>query len=303
MERNDKERFNQLFEQIIEIAGGNFEYRHKISGRRDALDTLGELLNIMAEEVAYFNYENVSHLATNTRPILVVFDQKGEISNYSFAFLDILGHKKLRKNINTSINQLLTEYSIPLLHEELKSIRNEELNQDLFSLDFKTADNRILRANCTLGILFKKNKKKAYVLSIYEDFKNQSLKSNTHQGELNYKSLKSKSASNRILVKNVRLYVLRNLNKPLPALKQIGLLHQTNQTKLKSEFKNAYGLTIHQFHNKKRLERAALLLKTTELPISVISNQCGYKSLAHFSRKFKEFYSSSPRLFRSTNLK
>lgn len=303
MERNDKERFNQLFQQIIEIAGGNFEYRHKLSGRRDALDTLGELLNIMAEEVAYFNYENGSQIAKHQIPILLIFDPEGKITNYSVDFLTMLGHSKLCKGLNTSINQLLTVYSGPLLQEELQNMNDDELNDGHFSLDFITADNRILRANCTLGILYKKNKKKAFVLSIYEDFKNDRLKSSSHQRELNYKSLKSKSASNRILVKNVRLYILRNLNKPLPPLKQIGLLHQTNQTKLKSEFKKAYGLTIHQFHNTKRLEKAALLLKTTELPISVISGQCGYKSVAHFSRKFKEFHSSAPREFRNNTMK
>ena len=58
------------------------------------------------------------------------------------------------------------------------------------------------------------------------------------------------------------MYCLRNLDKALPSLKEIGLLHRTNATKIKAEFKKAFGKTIYQFHLEERLKWAALLLQT-----------------------------------------
>jgi hypothetical protein len=47
----EKMRFNSLYQQIIEIACGNFMFRQEPSGRRDPLDTIGVLLNMMSEEI------------------------------------------------------------------------------------------------------------------------------------------------------------------------------------------------------------------------------------------------------------
>ena len=94
------------------------------------------------------------------------------------------------------------------------------------------------------------------------------------------------------------MYCLRNLDKPLPSLKEIGLLHRTNATKIKAEFKTAFGMTIYQFHLKERLKWAALLLQTTDLPAKEISRKCGFTSAAHFSRCFKKKYDQTPLSYR-----
>ena len=73
MERGDTERFEQLFQQIYEIASGNFAYRNKLSGRRDHLDTLAELLNMMSEEIASFSYELIPQTPTPANLQILLF--------------------------------------------------------------------------------------------------------------------------------------------------------------------------------------------------------------------------------------
>jgi AraC-like DNA-binding protein len=99
-------------------------------------------------------------------------------------------------------------------------------------------------------------------------------------------------------MRKVRLYILKNLDRPLPSLKEIGLIHQTNKTNLKVQFKKLYGTTIYQFYNQKRLEKAGLLIRNTELPISAVIQQCGFKDPSHFARKFKAQFGHSPRIYR-----
>jgi AraC-like DNA-binding protein len=55
--------------------------------------------------------------------------------------------------------------------------------------------------------------------------------------------------------------------------------------------------------NRKRLEAAADLLLNTGLPLSIISQQCGFASPFHFSRKYKQFWGESPLRWRQKQWK
>ncbi|MGH2559654.1 MAG: helix-turn-helix domain-containing protein, partial [Thermomicrobiales bacterium] len=52
------------------------------------------------------------------------------------------------------------------------------------------------------------------------------------------------------------------------------------------------------FVNDLRLERAALLLRTTTQEITEIAAECGFDSLSYFYRLFGRRFGASPRAFR-----
>lgn len=54
-----------------------------------------------------------------------------------------------------------------------------------------------------------------------------------------------------------------------------------------------------EFVKHARLQRAADLLSTTDLPIKVIASRAGYASRSHFSRAFRDAYSIEPSRFRA----
>ena len=292
MERTKEERFKQLSDQIIEIAVGNFEFRYKPSPRLDAIDTVGVLLNMLSEEIAFFNFGSYANSFLRPAPVILIFDSKGKLKNCSSCFLEILGYAQVPQESKLSIDSYLTEYSIPLFTEEFNNV-TQESNPRVFPLDFNTADKRIFKSNCSLTLLTHK-KEHQYALLIYEDFKLEDLKERSGAPKKQIKSVRSRSARNRIFAKNLRMYCLRNLDKPLPSLRDIGLLHRTNATKIKAEFKKAFGMTIYQFHLSERLKRAALLLQTTDSSVKEISRKCGFNSAAHFSRCFKKNYDQTP---------
>ncbi|PWI32147.1 hypothetical protein DI392_17450 [Vibrio albus] len=47
-----------------------------------------------------------------------------------------------------------------------------------------------------------------------------------------------------------------------------------------------------------RMAKAAHLLKSSRLPVSVISDKCGFNSTSYFCKKFKESYGATPKVYR-----
>jgi transcriptional regulator GlxA family with amidase domain len=59
-------------------------------------------------------------------------------------------------------------------------------------------------------------------------------------------------------------------------------------------FKDAFGVPPHRYLLTRKLERAKALLRDTDLPITDIAFQTGWKSLGTFGRTFRDVLGESP---------
>src|SRR5438105_4543699 len=59
-------------------------------------------------------------------------------------------------------------------------------------------------------------------------------------------------------------------------------------------FKEAFGLPPHRYLLTRRIERAVALLRDTDLPVTDIAFQTGWKSLGTFGRTFRDITGESP---------
>ena len=59
-------------------------------------------------------------------------------------------------------------------------------------------------------------------------------------------------------------------------------------------FKQYTGMTISQYINNKRLEYAAMLIKTTNLTLVQIAENIGYQNYSYFFRKYVEYFHETP---------
>ncbi|MBT3787576.1 MAG: helix-turn-helix domain-containing protein [Alphaproteobacteria bacterium] len=84
-----------------------------------------------------------------------------------------------------------------------------------------------------------------------------------------------------------------NLEQPV-SMKGIAEKIGTTQRQLQRQFKKL-GSTPCSFYLGLRLNRANRFLNGTSLSVSEISNACGFVSMSHFSKCFKEYYGVSPR--------
>ncbi|MCM8570300.1 AraC family transcriptional regulator [Gramella jeungdoensis] len=295
---DEKMRFNSLYQQIIEIACGNFMFRQEPSGRRDPIDTLGVLLNMMSEEIYNFCFE--AHKEAEQPEILftIFLDDKFNVTSYTNQTPEIL--KWEQKKYDKPISEILSKNSIKVIMDEVNS-NNETLYQRFIPIDFITENHTLYRCPCIIQRMSGVDATCSYAITAFRFVKNNEPEKKLTESGPELKLEKKESAATKMLLRKVRLYVLRNLHTELPSLKELGLIHRTNKTKLKEGFKNMYGTTIHRFHMEKRLDKGALLIRTTELPISIITQKCGFKDHSHFSKNFRKQFGKTPSQYRREN--
>ena len=66
-------------------------------------------------------------------------------------------------------------------------------------------------------------------------------------------------------------------------------------------FRAASGTTPYQYVLEQRLRRASSLLRTTTLPVTRIATECGFKTPAHLSSKFRARVGASPSRYRASS--
>ena len=81
-------------------------------------------------------------------------------------------------------------------------------------------------------------------------------------------------------------------------IEELSKRYLMNPSTLKDVFKFVYGQPIAAHMKEHRLERAALLLRTTDDSLSEIAAQVGYESQSKFSSAFKSVYGVLPREYR-----
>ena len=65
------------------------------------------------------------------------------------------------------------------------------------------------------------------------------------------------------------------------------------------EFKKTFGETPHRYLQRRRIERAMTLLRTTDTPVTDVCMKVGFSSLGTFSRTFADIVGMPPSEFRT----
>jgi transcriptional regulator GlxA family with amidase domain len=63
-------------------------------------------------------------------------------------------------------------------------------------------------------------------------------------------------------------------------------------------FRAAFGETPHRYLQRRRIERAMVLLGHTDRPVTDVCTEVGFTSLGTFSRTFRDVLGASPRSYR-----
>jgi len=84
------------------------------------------------------------------------------------------------------------------------------------------------------------------------------------------------------------------------SLEELSQLCNMSLSTFKRHFKKIYKVTPNEYLFDKRLENSKILLATSEQSIDDIAVLSGFKTTAHFSRKFKEKYAIPPSQYKLT---
>ncbi len=79
---------------------------------------------------------------------------------------------------------------------------------------------------------------------------------------------------------------------------ELAFLFKTNRSTLCKEFKSYTGKTVVEFVNLRKLEKAKMLIKTTEKTLTSIADELNFESIHYFTRFFKKLTGISPKEYR-----
>lgn len=82
--------------------------------------------------------------------------------------------------------------------------------------------------------------------------------------------------------------ILANLEQA-PTIIELSLMAGINQCYLKKGFKELFGQTVYEFIQAQRMQKAKLLLTTTDLSVGQVAESVGFSSGSNFSTAFKKF--------------
>ncbi len=87
------------------------------------------------------------------------------------------------------------------------------------------------------------------------------------------------------------------------SVKEMAKAANCSERHLRRIFKEALGMSPKRWLLQRRLQRAALLLTQTDLPVKLIAHKCGFEDLSLFNRQFRQRFSQTPKQYRRTALK
>jgi AraC-like DNA-binding protein len=137
---------------------------------------------------------------------------------------------------------------------------------------------------------------------MYMDIRAQELLRLTLEPSPEFSDLTSASLPDYEILKfeEIKSYVTDNLDS-LGSLKEIALWAGLNEHKLKTGFKQLYGMPIFAFALDLRMQRAKRLLLESDLAIKAIAEMTGYSDKSNFTYAFKRKFGISPRDLRQGN--
>ena len=96
-----------------------------------------------------------------------------------------------------------------------------------------------------------------------------------------------------------QLLVENFTNRP-PSIESMATMIGMSVSKLKLLFKDFYGVSIYQFHQRAKLNYAANLLKTRRYTVSQVAYKVGYSNSIKFIKIFDKHFGTTPGRFKIT---
>jgi AraC-like DNA-binding protein len=97
-----------------------------------------------------------------------------------------------------------------------------------------------------------------------------------------------------VRIMQARDFLTQHFSNP-PSVEKMARLVGVNKTKLKASFKQLVGLTIREFIQKCRMERASELLLSGAHDVAAVAHMVGYEYAANFTHAFKRHFGYLPK--------
>lgn len=212
------------------------------------------------------------------------------------------------KNHSDTIEYPLNEFKSIILFFDLDYLENdfiyiledEKFNLKNLFLSLFTSDYCFLLQSrkSTINFFAEYPKIKEHRLKTYLTLKAYELLLLLESVDLNkIKQPKAYNSSQVSIVKSIEKHLKDNIDERY-TIKELSKLYRISETAIKKVFKQIYGEPISTYLKNYRIRNAKRLLNESNLNITEISNNIGYKSVSKFGEAFKKETGLSPSEYR-----
>ncbi|RZJ71732.1 helix-turn-helix domain-containing protein [Flavobacterium sp.] len=283
-DENHYQRIRQLYRMLFELSTGNLGFRIA----KDSQDDIGKLsdsLNTFAAQMQlslrksgqiqpFYTYQNVTYAAfllDSQLLIVACSDNAITLLHSSFALIK-----------NQPFANLLTPASKKVWQQLQFEIRNAPASLETVRLEFEIDGQHIQPAFCSISKLIESDQ---FLVSTVTTL--------LHEiAEINQNA--KAPVNDTALAQNLYRYILDNLDKPLPTLTKLASHFNTNEYKLKDNFRLFFNTSIYQFYNEERLKRAHMIIEQTDITLKAVAIMSGFNDYITFLKAFRKKFGYTP---------
>lgn len=317
-----KKRLQKIRNILLEMGGGKFFYRVERSGKNDNVEALISVVNMMSEEIeealVHQGYANANETIRHIVLMSFVMDSKGCVKAVNSQTCTLL-YYSCEEIIGRHFSSFLAEGSVLRWTEHWEHLQRGKVLDTSLELTFTTNEGLLIPGACYVTLLQENESELGKVLltvvkhskkqvELEEDLMQQvlTLDEISEEKEVDYAA--SKKEKIRLTYDDIRKIekardlLIDHLDKDFPPIKDFALEVGTNTFKLKYGFKELYGVSVFRYLRNERLRKAKMLVQNGDRPFKTIAQLCGFKSVPHFTRTFKDEFGYTPTALRKKSL-
>lgn len=283
------QRIKAIYQMLFEMATGNLSFRIIITDQNDEVNKLSEMLNKLAEELhnvlLQSGYVNPHYSYQNLVQTTFILDANFIISNFNADVPEALYYKS-QELFMADFGKFIAPQSFSLWNEKKTEASLDDNYYSTVPLVFITGNNKLLRSFCTISRLCYSDK---IVISSITTLLQELLSDASHSIKI-----ATEKHPEIIVMQNLYDYILNHLDEPLPPLKELSVLFDTNEYKLKQGFREFFKTSIYNFYHEERLKRAHLMIQQTKIPLKEIALMNGFNTYLNFYKAFRKRYQYAP---------
>ncbi|RTY94488.1 AraC family transcriptional regulator [Flavobacterium ranwuense] len=284
-----QQRIKAIYQMLFEMATGNLAFRIIKTDQDDEVGKMSEMLNKLAGEMhdilLQSGYVNPHYSYQNLVQTTFILDGNFLISNYNAHALQALYYES-EELFQVDFGKFIAPQSFSIWNQKKKEASLDDNYHSTVQLIFVTGNNKLLPAFCTISRLRYSDK---IIVNSITTILQELLSDPKYVIKIN-----PERQSEAIVMQNLYDYILNHLEEPLPTLKELAVLFDCNEYKLKLGFREFFKTSIYNFYHDERLKRAHLMIQQTKIPLKEIAIMNGFNTYLNFYKAFKKKFKYAP---------
>ncbi|MBE0392029.1 helix-turn-helix domain-containing protein [Flavobacterium sp. PL002] len=284
-----EQRIKAIYQMLFEMATGNLAFRIIKTDQDDEVDKLSEMLNKLAGEMHNIllqsAYVNLHYSYQNLVQTTFILDNKFLISNFNAHVLQALYYES-EELFQADFGKFIAPQSSSIWNKKKEEASLDDNYHSNVPLIFVTGNNKLLPAFCTISRLRYSDK---IIVNSITTIVQELLSDPKYVLKIN-----PERQSEVVIMQNLYDYILNHLEEPLPTLKELAVLFDCNEYKLKLGFREFFKTSIYNFYHEERLKRAHVMIQQTKIPLKEIAIMNGFNTYLNFYKAFKKKFKYAP---------